>query len=131
MMRTYLLLIIPMLTLACQPPKKGEDPQQVRTEQACADWCEAAVPCSSYYAESHDFDDQTSCEESCTLYAERVLDELGSSCLDVILDDRECAAALTCEEFVSYEEYSFGEPPSLLPVPCDEEVAAHLTECYV
>lgn len=125
-----MLLVFTFFVVACQPPQK-EDPQQARMEQACADWCEAAVPCSMYYSEQQGFDDRASCEESCTIYAEQVLDELGSSCLDVILDDRECAAQLTCEEFVSYEEYSFDEPPSVLPVPCGDEVAAHLTECYV
>lgn len=119
-----------MLILACQPDT-SEDPQQARIEEACAAWCEVAVPCSEYYAPQQNFDDQASCESTCAVYVERVSDELAESCLDVILEDRECSATLTCEEFVAYEEFSFAGPPSIVPVPCAEEVSAKLDGCYL
>lgn len=130
MSRKIMFLIVAALLVACQPPA-SPDPQQERLEQACADWCDAAVPCSNFYAMKWSFDDLESCESSCISYAQSVRDELGESCFEIVLDDRECASELTCEEFTAYEEYASDEPPSILPPPCQEEVAAQLDGCYL
>jgi hypothetical protein len=124
------LLVLVMLGVGCQP-NPGEDPTEARLEQACADWCAAAVPCSTYYAEQQQFNDRETCEASCQSYADMVHEQYGDTCVDVVLDDRECAADLTCEEFVAYEEYSFSEPPSITPPPCAEEVLALINGCDI
>lgn len=125
-----LLVFASLLLVNCQP--SPSDPMvDTRLEQACTDWCEAAVPCSTYYAEQQQFDDLESCEASCRLYAEMVQEQNGESCYDIVLDDRECASALTCEEFVAYEEFSFAEPPSITPPPCGDEVQALINGCDV
>lgn len=130
-MNRHAHLLFGALILACSPQEPNDDPEQARIEEACVDWCEVAVPCSEYYAPQQNFDDIASCEEACVLYVDRVRDERPASCLEVILEDRECSAALTCEEFVAYEELSFSEPPSVVPVPCAEEVSAKLDGCYL
>lgn len=132
MSRSARYLLVSFL-LACRASDTSDavEAEAARLEQACTDWCVAAVPCSTLYATYRSFSDIESCESSCLDYAESIRDELGESCFEIVLDDRECAAELTCEEFTAYEQYSFDEAPSILPPPCQEEVAAQLDGCYL
>jgi hypothetical protein len=115
---------------ACQ--KVDGDPiDMTRLRDGCEAWCQVAVPCSVHYAgpEWGNFSTQAECEEACTSHVE-FKTELHSNCFDLILDDRECAAALSCEEFRDYENWAFVEP-SAYPPPClEEQQALDPADCY-
>jgi hypothetical protein len=98
-----------------------------RLHDACEAWCQVAVPCSENYALNWGFSTQAECEDGCIINVEHRADEY-AECFDIVLDVRECAAALTCEEFKQYENWSFGDPTDF-PVSCLEEQQEAQTDC--
>lgn len=106
-----------------------ESHDEARLNAACEAWCEVAVECSVYYASPEWFDFSTSseCEEACIGHALYVTQQ-NDVCFGIVLNDRECSARLTCEEFESYENWSSGRPATQ-PVPCLEEIQAHVESC--
>jgi hypothetical protein len=97
-----------------------------RLHETCEAWCQVAVPCSDNYAQIWSFSTQAECEHACVVDAEHKAAEF-AVCLDIVLDVRECAAALACEDFKQYENWAFGEPnfsPS-----CVEEHQAAMSDC--
>jgi hypothetical protein len=125
-----LLFVVAVGVGACH--QKDDDPIDMkRLREGCEAWCEVAVPCSVHYAGPGwgNFSTQAECEEACTSDVEFKV-EFYEGCFDLILDDRECAAALSCDEFRDYENWAFGEP-SAYPFPCvEEQEALEQTNCY-
>lgn len=86
---------------------------------------------SVHYAgpEWGNFTTQAACEDVCTSRIETKTG-LHEECFDLILDGRECAAALSCEDFKQYENWAFAEP-SVYPPPCLAEQQALIpADCY-
>ena len=70
---------------------------------------------------------QMECEESCQDFV-KVKGENYGPCFDLILDARECAAALACDEFQNFEDYAFAQPYEF-PVACEGEWNAMFPLC--
>ncbi len=114
---------------SCHRKADDDGSARERLHNTCEAWCQVAVPCSMHFAgpEWGDFSTQTECEDVCTANIE-IRAEKSDECFDIILDVRECAAALTCEEFKKYEVWAFSDPIAF-PVSCIEEQQLELERC--
>ena len=121
--------------LACQAQRDPTEAEVLDTdlmERTCEAWCETAVECSVHYAgpEWGNFTTQAECEQTCVLHITSTVERVDGSCLDRLVNHRECGASLTCEEFESYENYAFNEPLDQFP-PCKaEHDELTKTACY-
>lgn len=124
---TSLFVLCSLLASSCI--RKVDVDESARLYAACEAWCEVAVPCSEHFAGPTwgDFSTKSECEDVCRQDVE-YLTEKNPACFDIVLDLRECAAALTCEEFKNYENWSFVKPWSP-PLKCMEEEVARRHNC--
>ena len=121
------LLSLTVASVSACGPKLSNDDSSLdlqRMEVACKAWCELAVPCSVHFAgpEWGEFTTQAECESMCTGHVEFTQEGI-PACFDLILEVRECAAVLTCDEFRNYENWAFLESHTQ-PVRCIEEAIA-------
>jgi hypothetical protein len=109
--------------------RKADTDNSASLHDTCEAWCEVAVPCSEHFAgpEWGDFSTNSECEDVCKQEIEQ-LTEKNPACFHIMLDLRSCAAALTCEEFKNYENWSFVKPWSP-PIECVEEDQARDRNC--
>jgi hypothetical protein len=125
------LLVCVLFAGACLRKANGDVDDDgfdtARLHDACEAWCQVVVPCSDNFAPRWEISTQAECADACIFDVEHRSAE-AAACFDIILDVRECAAALTCEEFKQYENWSFNEP-SDFPPPCLEEQQEAQTEC--
>jgi|GEM_PF-2335417 len=124
---SFCLLSLTVASVSACGPKLSNDDNSLdlqRMEVACKAWCELAVPCSVHFAgpEWGEFTTQAECESICTGHV-RSKQEALPACFDLILDVRECAAVLTCDEFRNYENWAFLEG-YVNPVRCIEKQEA-------
>jgi hypothetical protein len=120
--------LILLASIRCEP-KADTSSDQERLETACEAWCQVAIPCSVHYAgpDYGDFTTQAECEIFCASNIEEVAARR-PECFDIIVDDRECAGGLSCEDFKHYENWGFGEM-SKFPFECHEETRTILEQC--
>ncbi len=121
--------VLILAAVSCHRKIADDGSDAARLDEACDAWCQIAVPCSVHFAgpEWGNFSTQAECQDACTANVENAT-ALNDECFDIILDARECAATLSCEDFKDYEAWSFAEP-SPFPVPCLEEQQAVSYNC--
>jgi hypothetical protein len=125
-LHVHVVLLFVIALAGCH--KQPDDTfDEARVDASCEAWCEVAVPCSTHFKEQWEFSNQPECVAECKWHVEYAYKD-NEACFDLVLDERECAAELSCEDFQTYEDFAFEglQGPNLA---CTEERVAG-ANCY-
>ena len=101
----------------------ASEPRKLST---CRAWCEAAVDCSTVYAQEWKFTTQDECESRCVEYHDGLSNISNGACDEPMLDFHDCAAALTCDEFTDLENH-YWQTEIIVDPPCQTEYTEFLS----